>query len=66
MISTIIRMSAIPPQGLDKAPECLVHGLVMPSRGRARVASRALRRSVAAILRQPWRRRMPMARLLVD
>ena len=30
------------PQGSVKVPECLVHGLVMPSRGRTRVASRAL------------------------
>jgi hypothetical protein len=28
-------------QGLGKVPECLVHGLVMPSRGRMRVVWRA-------------------------
>jgi hypothetical protein len=38
-------------QGLGKVPECLVHGLVMPSSGRTRVASRAFRRSAAAMLR---------------
>jgi hypothetical protein len=37
--------------GSVKVLECLVHGLVMPSRGRAGVASRALRRRAAAILR---------------
>jgi hypothetical protein len=31
-----------------------VHGLVMPSRGRTRVASQALRRSAAAMLWGPW------------
>src|SRR5918993_6052458 len=41
----------------------LVHGLVMPSSGKTRVASRALRRSAAAMLRSPWARRMAMARL---
>jgi hypothetical protein len=30
-------------------PECLIHGLVMPRSGRTRVASRALRRSAAAM-----------------
>jgi hypothetical protein len=39
------------PQGSVKVPECLVHGLVMSSRGRTRVASRALRRRAAARLR---------------
>src|SRR6266508_5885801 len=53
----------VPHQGFVKVPECLVHGLVMPSRGRTRVASRALRRGAAAMLRWPCRRRMPMARL---
>src|SRR5215207_11439192 len=38
-------------QGSVKVPECLGHGLVMPSRGRTRVASRALRRRAAARLR---------------
>ena len=38
-------------QGSVKVPECLVHGLVMPSRGRTRVASRPLRRRAAAMLR---------------
>ena len=37
-------------QGSVKVPECLVHGLVMPRRGRTRVASRALRRRAAAML----------------
>jgi hypothetical protein len=32
-----------------------------PSRGRTRVASRALWRSAAAMLQSPWARRMPMA-----
>src|SRR5213593_151261 len=50
-------------QGLGKVRACLVHGLVMPSSGRTRVASRALRRSAAAMLRCPCRRRTPMARL---
>jgi hypothetical protein len=50
-------------QGLGNVPECRFDGPVMPSSGRTRVASRALRRSAAAMLRQPWRRRMPMARL---
>src|SRR6266540_7123307 len=35
----------------------------MPRSGRTRVASRALRRSAAAMLRCPWARRTPMARL---
>jgi hypothetical protein len=39
------------------------HGLVMPSSGRTRVASRALRRSAAAMMRQPRRPRMAMAKL---
>ena len=52
------------PQGLGKVRECLVHGLVMPRSGRTRVASRPLRRSAAAMLRAPCRRRMPMARFL--
>jgi len=38
-------------QGSVKVLECLVHGLVMPRRGRTRVASRALRRRAAAMLR---------------
>jgi hypothetical protein len=50
-------------QGLGKVPECRFHGLVMPRSGRTRVASRALRRSAAAMLRWPWARRRPMARL---
>src|SRR5215207_10499359 len=52
-----------PAQGLGKVPECRFHGLVMPRSGRTRVASRALRRSAAAMLRWPWARRRPMARL---
>ena len=40
-----------PAQGSVKVPECLVHGLVMPSSGRTRVAWRAFRRSAAAMLR---------------
>ena len=43
--------AGLEPQGSVKVPECLVHGLVMPSRGRTRVASRALRRRAAARLR---------------
>src|SRR6266540_2109266 len=50
-------------QGLGKVRECLSHGLVMPSSARTRVASRALRRRAAAMLRSPWACRMPMARL---
>jgi hypothetical protein len=38
-------------QGLGKAPECRVHGLVMARRGRTRVASRPVRRTAAAMLR---------------
>jgi hypothetical protein len=38
-------------QGSVKVSECLVHGLVMPSRGRTGVASRALQRRAAAMLR---------------
>jgi hypothetical protein len=40
-----------------------VHGLVMPSSGSRRVASRALRRRAAAMLRWRRARRIPMARL---
>jgi hypothetical protein len=39
--------------------DCRFHGLVMPSSGRTRVASR---RTAAPTLRWPWARRMPMAR----
>jgi hypothetical protein len=50
-------------QGLGKVPECRFHGLVMPSSGRSRVASRAVRRRAAAMLRSPRACRMPMVRL---
>jgi hypothetical protein len=40
-------------QGLGKVRDWLVHVLVMPRSGRTRVASRALRRSAAAMLRWP-------------
>src|SRR6266540_2705959 len=49
--------------GPRQRAECRVHGLVMPSSGRTRVASRALRRSAAAMLRWPRACRMPMARI---
>jgi len=52
------REAAVGAQGLGKVPECLVHGLVIPSRGRTRVASRAVPRSTAAMLRWPCCRRM--------
>jgi hypothetical protein len=53
-------LASVPaPPGSRQVPECLVHGLVMPSSGRTRVASRALRRSAAAMLRWPCCRRMP-------
>ena len=40
-------------QGLGKVPECRFHELVMPRSARGRVASRALRRRAAAMLRSP-------------
>jgi hypothetical protein len=47
----LVRFTLPEGQGSVKVPECLVHGLVMPRRGRTRVASRALRRRAAAMLR---------------
>jgi hypothetical protein len=49
--------------GLGNVPECRFHGLVMPGTGSVRMASRALRRSAAAILRWPCSRRIAMAML---
>jgi hypothetical protein len=46
--------------GLRQRRDC---GVVLPSRARGRVASRALRRSAAARLHSPCRHGMPMARL---
>ena len=57
----LVDRAGLPP-GPRQSAGVAGHGLVMPSRGRTRVPSRALRRSAAAMLCRRWRRRMPMAR----